>query len=154
MKTLWKLATCVAVVLLSFSMYSCGDDDEDSIGSVDELVGMWEVVEHSGYEIEDGEREEDNPSYYVGRRYELKSDMTFNSYSKGSSNPSETGKWELKNSSVHLIFYYPNDGGYDYEDPDIMKIVEISADKLVWEYHWKETGWELYEKETMKKIAQ
>ena len=71
MKTLWKLVTCVAVVLLSFSMYSCGDDDEDSIGSVDELVGMWEVVEHSGYEIEDGEREEDNPSYYVGRRYEL-----------------------------------------------------------------------------------
>ena len=63
-------------------MYSCGDDDEDSIGSVDELVGMWEVVEHSGYEIEDGEREEDNPSYYVGRRYELKSDMTFNSYPK------------------------------------------------------------------------
>lgn len=113
MKTLWKLATCVAVVLLSFSMYSCGDDDEDSIGSVDELVGMWEVVEHSGYEIEDGEREEDNPSYYVGRRYELKSDMTFNSYSKGSSNPSETGKWELKNGSVHLIFYYPNDGGYE-----------------------------------------
>jgi hypothetical protein len=154
MKTLWKLATCVAVVLLSFSMYSCGDDDEDSIGSVDELVGMWEVVEHSGYEIEDGERKEDNPSYYVGRRYELKSDMTFNSYSKGSSNPSETGKWELKNGSVHLIFYYPNDGGYDYEDPDIMKIVEISADKLVWEYHWKETGWELYEKETLKKIAQ
>ena len=40
MKTLWKLVTCVAVVLLSFSMYSCGDDDEDSIGSVDELVGM------------------------------------------------------------------------------------------------------------------
>lgn len=38
MKTLWKLVTCVAVVLLSFSMYSCGDDDEDSIGSVDELV--------------------------------------------------------------------------------------------------------------------
>lgn len=71
MKTLWKLVTCVAVVLLSFSMYSCGDDDEDSIGSVDELVGMWEVVEHSGYEIEDGKREEDNPSYYVGRRYEL-----------------------------------------------------------------------------------
>lgn len=80
--------------------------------------------------------------------------MTFNSYSKGSSNPSETGKWELKNGSVHLIFYYPNDGGYDYEDPDIMKIVEISADKLVWEYHWKETGWELYEKETLKKIVQ
>lgn len=53
MKTLWKLATCVAVVLLSFSMYSCGDDDEDSIGSIDELVGMWEVVEHSGYEIEE-----------------------------------------------------------------------------------------------------
>ena len=48
MKTLWKLVTCVAVVLLSFSMYSCGDDAEDSIGSVDELVGMWEVVEHSG----------------------------------------------------------------------------------------------------------
>lgn len=154
MKTIWKLATCVAIALTSLSFYSCGDDDEDSIGSVDELTGMWEVIEHTGYEIGDGVREDDNSSYNVGKRYELKSDMTFNIYSKGASTPGETGKWELKNGAVHLIFYYPNDGGYDYEDPDIMKILEISSATLVWEYHWKEPGWELYEKDSLKKITQ
>lgn len=76
--------------------------------------------------------EDGSPSYNVGKRYELKSDMTFNIYSKGASTPDETGKWKLKNGAVHLIFYYPNDGGYDYEDPDIMKILEISSAKLVW----------------------
>ena len=154
MKTIWKLATCVAIALTSLSFYSCGDDDEDSIGSVDELTGMWEVIEHTGYEIEDGVREDDNSSYNVGKRYELKSDMTFNIYSKGASTPGETGKWELKNGAVHLIFYYPNDGGYDYEDPDIMKILEISSAKLVWEYHWKQPRWQLYEKDSLKKITQ
>ena len=64
--------------------------------------------------------------------------MTLDTYFIESINPTFTVRLHLKNVSVYLIFYYPNDGGYDYEDPDIMKIVEISADKLVWEYHWKE----------------
>lgn len=42
MKTLWKLAICIAIALVPFSISSCGDDDDDAIGSVNELIGIWE----------------------------------------------------------------------------------------------------------------
>lgn len=155
METLWKLATCMIVALLSFSAYSCGDDEEDSVGSVEGLVGMWQgVTSDEWYIEEDGVRKEENGKDISDERYELKSDMTFNIYYGDRSTPSETGKWELKKGAVHLIFYYPNEGGYDYEEPDIMKVLELSANKLVWEFYSKEPGLELYVKETFKKIAQ
>lgn len=154
MKTIWKLATCVAVVLLSFTMYSCGDDDEDSVGSVEALVGMWEgVTSDEWYIEEDGIRKEEYGKDISNERYELKSDMTFNIYYGGKSTPSETGKWEFKKGAVHLIYYYPNDGGYDYEEPDIMKILELNSDKLIWEFYSKEPGLELYIKESFRKIS-
>ena len=31
MKTIWKATVCIVVVLLSFSIYSCGDDDDDGL---------------------------------------------------------------------------------------------------------------------------
>lgn len=42
-KVLWRIAACVAVVLLSFSVYSCKDDDE--VGSLKDLIGIWEITE-------------------------------------------------------------------------------------------------------------
>lgn len=154
MKTIWKLATCIIVTLLSFSMYACGDD-ENSVGSVEGLTGMWQgVTSDEWYIEEDGVRHEEYGKDMSDERYELKSDMTFNIYYGGKDTPSETGKWELKNDAVHLIFYYPNDGGYDYEEPDIMKVLELSSNKLVWEFYSKEPGLELYEKQTLKKVTQ
>ena len=38
MKTIWKATVCIVAVLLSFSIYSCGDDDDDASGF--ELVQM------------------------------------------------------------------------------------------------------------------
>ena len=34
MKTIWKATVCIVAVLLSFSIYSCGDDDDDAVGHV------------------------------------------------------------------------------------------------------------------------
>ena len=33
MKTIWKASVCIVAVLLSFSIYSCGDDDDETVGS-------------------------------------------------------------------------------------------------------------------------
>ena len=37
MKTIWKATVCIVAVLLSFSIYSCGDDDDDD---TDDLHGI------------------------------------------------------------------------------------------------------------------
>ena len=39
MKTIWKATVCIVAVLLSFSIYSCGDDDDETVGSRDLLLG-------------------------------------------------------------------------------------------------------------------
>lgn len=155
MKTLRKAATCIAVLLLSFSIYSCSDDDDDAIGSVNELIGIWEGVSEDEWVVEDGEREENNGKDISNERYELKEDMTFNVLNKysGTWSVTETGKWEFSKNTVRLIYYYPNDGGYDEEDPDIWKILEFSGSTMIWEYHWKEPGFELYSKQSLRKVG-
>lgn len=154
MKTLRKAATCIAVLLLSFSIYSCGDDDDDAIGSVNELIGIWEGVSEDEWVVENGERDETTGEDISNERYELKADMTFNTLwkSNGTWNISETGKWEFSKNTVKLIYYHPNDGGYDEEEPDIWKILEISGSTMVWEYYSKEPGLELYTKQTLRKV--
>ena len=51
MKTIWKATVCIVVVLLSFSIYSCGDDDDDAVGSRDLLLGTWNGVYYLSQEI-------------------------------------------------------------------------------------------------------
>ena len=46
MKTIWKATVCIVAVLLSFSIYSCGDDDDDAVGSRDLLLAY---IIHSGF---------------------------------------------------------------------------------------------------------
>ena len=46
-KAIWKLSACIAIVLLSFAVSSCGDDDEE-IGSRADLIGMWELTHVKG----------------------------------------------------------------------------------------------------------
>lgn len=155
MKTLWKTATLVVALLLSISIYSCGDDDEEAIGSVDGLVGIWEGVTEDEWVVEDGKRDETTGSDISDVRYELKSDMTFNYLKKynGTWRVSETGKWEFSKNTVKLIYYYPYDGGYDEEDPDIWKILEFSETTMIWEFYAKEPGLELYAKQILRKVS-
>lgn len=154
-KVLWKVATCIAVVLMSFSVYSCGDDDDENVGSVEEIVGVWEGVTSDEWAVEDGVREEENGKDITDERYEFKSDMTFELLHKsgGTWHVSETGKWEHKSNTISLYYYYPNDGGYDYEEPDVFKILEFSAASMTLEYYWKEPGLELYAKMRYRKIS-
>ena len=56
MKTIWKATVCIVAVLLSFSIYSCGDDDDETVGSRDLLLGTWNGAYYLSQEWEDGEK--------------------------------------------------------------------------------------------------
>lgn len=153
-KELCHLATCLIIAVVSFSVCSCGDDDE-SIGSKEDLIGLWEGVTSDEWDIEDGVRNEVQDKDISDERYELNADMSFSFYYKsgGTWHVSDTGKWELGNNDIKLIYYYPNDGGYDYDDSDVFKILELSDATMVWEYHIKEPGLEVYAKQRLRKIS-
>ena len=65
MKTIWKATVCIVAVLLSFSIYSCGDDDDDAVGSRDLLLGTWNGVYYLSQEWEDGEKVSDSKEDFV-----------------------------------------------------------------------------------------
>lgn len=80
MKTIWKASVCIVAVLLSFSIYSCGDDDDETVGSRDLLLGTWNGVYYLSQEWEDGEKVSDSKEEFCkwnqplfhrvqGRRY-------------------------------------------------------------------------------------
>ena len=88
MKTIWKATVCIVAVLLSFSIYSCGDDDDDAVGSRDLLLGTWNGVYYLSQEWEDGEKVSDSKEDFVNgtNRYsiEFKEDGTTIAKSKNS----------------------------------------------------------------------
>lgn len=69
------MATCIVVAVLSLSIYSCGDDDEEKKGSVNELIGIWEGVTEDEWVVEEGEREENCGKSITNMRYELMADV-------------------------------------------------------------------------------
>lgn len=69
------MATCIVVAVLSLSIYSCGDDDEEKKGSVNELIGIWEGVTEDEWVVEEGEREENYGKSITNLRYELMADV-------------------------------------------------------------------------------
>jgi len=93
MRTLQKAATCIAVLLLSFSIYSCGDDDDDAIGSVNELIGIWEGVSEDEWVVENGERDETTGEDISNERYELKADMMRKNLTYGKSSKFRVQQW-------------------------------------------------------------
>ena len=92
-KVLWKITTYMSVALLIFSIYSCGNDDEDSVGSRALLVGIWNGVSGIEQEWKDGDLiHDDKEDYDVN--VEFKEDGTFIERDRDGGNSSDnvTGK--------------------------------------------------------------
>ena len=51
MKTIWTATVCIVAVLLSFSIYSCGADDDDAVGSRDLLAREIPRINRYRYKI-------------------------------------------------------------------------------------------------------
>ena len=139
MKTLWKLTTCVVAVLLSFSIYSCGDDDEDSVGSRDLLLGTWNGIYYIDQAWEDGEMVNDSKEDFVNgtNRYsiEFKEDGTYvekdvYNTTTGSTNYYH-GTWSYSGNKLTMVD--TDDDNYT----EIWTVTKMTDNELVYELREK-----------------
>lgn len=157
-KVLLYMMACMAILLVAFSFNSCNKNEDDFSGldSEEGIIGTWEGITEDEWFVEDNrEREEVFGEDISNTRYEFKSDMTFIYYENHGSGwkKSETGKWELSKNSISLVYYYPNDGGYDYDDPEVYEILELSESSMILEFYDKDLDLELYSKSSYRRIG-
>lgn len=155
-KVLWKVTTCLAVVLLSFSVYSCGDDDEESVGSRDLLIGTWNGVYYHSQEWEDGEMVDDHTEDFVNgdNRYsiEFKEDGTYvekDVYNHSNSTNYYRGTWAYSGNKLTMID--TDEGGYT----EVWTVTKMTETELVYELREKEkedgSVYEYYEQHSFVK---
>ncbi len=143
-KVLWKITTYMSVALLIFSIYSCGNDDEDSVGSRALLVGIWNGVSGIEQEWKDGDLiHDDKEDYDVN--VEFKEDGTFIERDRDGGNSSDnvTGKWSYSGNKLTLT---DDEGGE--EDTIVYTVTKLTKNELVMELREKEKTdgivWEYY----------
>ena len=121
-KTLWGLATCLAM-LLTAGLASCGSDDEEAevpTGGVTaaQLTGTWQLVQEKGWEIVGGDKEEYTENVTADNRiYEFRADGTLVDRRNG-----KTSSWRLTGNTLVV------DGEEAY-------IKSFTGDRLVTEYY-------------------
>jgi len=156
MKTIWKATVCIVAVLLSFSIYSCGDDDDDTVGSRDLLLGTWNGVYYLSQEWEDGEKVSDSKEDFVNgtNRYsiEFKEDGTYvekDVYNSSGSTNYYHGTWSYSGNKLTLI---------DTEEDnytEVWTVTTMTDNELIYELREKEkedgTTYEYYEQHAFKR---
>ena len=136
----------VALTLVfSISLSSCSDDDEN-VGSKNDLIGTWQCIHSEGYE-KDNKYPEDNDKwdedYKNGYVITFNDDKTFN-------HEGEEGTWSLSGNKLTMNYK----GYYEGEDwTEVWKILELNTNTFVFELHEKDSEGDFYTKETLKKIS-
>jgi uncharacterized protein (TIGR03066 family) len=125
-KVSWKIAAYMSVVLLIFSIYSCGNDDEDSVGSRAQLVGIWNGVSGIEQEWKDGDLIHDDKEDYDAT-VEFKEDGTFIERDRDGGNSSDnvTGKWSYSGNKLTLT----DDEGE--EDTIVYTVTKLTKNEFV-----------------------
>lgn len=150
-KFLWLTAI---LMLLSVSFVACSDDEEESVGSVSELVGTWESVSYTYWWKENGNIVEEGTERESNIRVAFYEDGTCNSaeYYNGRWNWDEAGTWSYKNGKITIKRTF---GGESYSETSTVK--ELTSSKLVIEYIDKYTedgiSYEDYELSEYRKIS-
>lgn len=154
----WKLLALVAFVLGSFTMYSCGDDDDEKEG-IDggaSIVGTWEF--EKGYYAEYGVGE-DRDGWWEPLekgdydRWTFYDDGTYvheDKYSSfGQSYRRESGSYIYReyDSRTELIIY----DNTNYSDRETYKILTLNGSTLVLEEEEMMSGYIIYSKEYFKR---
>ena len=139
MKTFEKLVTCIAVALLSLSIYSCGGDDEETVGSRGLLIGTWNGVYYIAQEWENGEKINDTKEDFVNgtSRYsiEFKEDGTYTEkeiYNNSGGTGYYHGKWSYSGNKLTII----EEDDDDYNE--VWTITKMTENELVFELREKE----------------
>lgn len=152
-KVLWKVATCIAVVVMSLSVYSCGDDDEDSVGSRDLLLGKWTGVYYVDQEWEDGEMVHNNKEDFVNgtTRYSIdfREDGTYVEIDGINNENHNYGTWSYSGNKLTMID--TSDGDYK----EVWTVTTMTETELVYELREKEkedgVTYEYYEQHAFKR---
>ena len=137
-KTIWKLSACIAIVLLSFAVSSCGDDDEE-IGSRADLIGMWEITHVKGGGIVEGEKVYEDTDMN-NMRYEFKEDGTLIMYEKRGSSWRIEDQLQFEYKSGGQLYLRESDGT-PYEDDFerySMKVIKLTGSTLILQEDFKE----------------
>lgn len=137
-KAIWKLSACIAIVLLSFAVSSCGDDDEE-IGSRADLIGMWELTHVKGGGISESEKVNEDVDMN-NMRFEFKEDGTLNWYEKRGSSWRIDEQLQFEYKSGGQLYLRDSDGT-PYEDEYekySMKVVKLTESTLILQEYFKE----------------
>lgn len=138
---LWLLGTLFCTALC---FTACGDDEDGISGDAESLiVGAWQSTRTSGYEIEDGDKNQWDEKY-TSEKY------VFNDNGKGSFSDTSDGdyysfNWEISGNKLIL-----DEGSIEEEKYTISK---LDANTLVLELSYKEDGYEYYGQGTYKRIG-
>lgn len=151
-KSIWKLAICISVTLLSFGFSACGDDD-DEVGSKEDLIGLWEITHVKGWGTHNGAKETFDVNV-DNMRIQFNEDGTSVYYEKSGNSwrKTDTETYEYKGGRLYLY----NDDGLSYESDFAewrIKVTTLNSTTLVTEqYEKEEDGDELFEVRTHKRI--
>lgn len=119
-----KFALLVAfATIFCLSFTACSDDDDNNIGSKEDLIGLWESRHCRGWEKEDGRIVDEWDEDYRDKRWEFKADGTCIT-SERSSNRwySETCTYTFSGGKITL---------YDkYGDSSVGTVKKLTATSL------------------------
>lgn len=138
----WKVLAFVAIVLGSFAMASCGDDDDEKEGrDGSSIVGTWELVK--GYYSEDGDDWWESVEKGDYDRYTFNADGTYiNEWKYGDSSNDFEGTYTYDNNTGKLML--------DSSD-DMYDVLTLNSSSLVWEQEEMISGDRVYSKEYFKR---
>ena len=148
------------LMLLPICFVSCSDDDEESVGSASNLIGLWDPVHAEGYEIYDGKKDtwneninaESEGSDYARVEFFEDGTCTRYIYYKGSWVVDDDGEgvYQVKGNKLYIVSVG------DADEDDSSTIVKLTSNQLIIERRdiWKngDEVEEYYEKITSRKI--
>ena len=168
--TLWKAASLMAALCAAVCLGSCKDDDE-SIVSVNTIVGVWEGIDADYWTTDPNapkddnwwltETEKDEEEYgedISDYRVEFTSDgfyrvYRYNTYSDRWDAAGSNGMWKIEGNALQLMAYNSSEDEYDEDTPEVYQVLEMDGTRIVLEYHKKTSAGETYRKLTFRQIA-
>lgn len=145
MKKSYFFVMTLLLMVAAVGLVSCGDDDEGGVSTA-AVVGKWESVSFSAYEVVDGDRRQldDNVPYEGEEGWEFNADGTgaWLDFTDGDRLPVT---WSMSGNRL-----YTNDG----EFLDEFIVEEASGNHLVLGWHEPDEGdgYEYYEAITFRRV--
>lgn len=138
MKTI-KFLSLLMLVALSAGFASCSDDEDFEAA---DLVGTWEATHSDGWS-KDPENPVDDGEWSGPVEEDEKDQITFKADGTGIGDDGDTFKWQLDGNKLTTIYS-------DYRDSG--KILKLTGNELVVESYFKKDTWEVYSKDTYKRV--